>query len=79
MASFRYQAWGGIPEIKALSTLYQVKIGVVVIQDVEVLRFGHNPSCYERRIYVLYDGTHKNLCVNALNKSSFFPDDESVD
>ena len=35
------QAWGGIPELKALSDLYSIEIGCVVIQDVEVLLFGH--------------------------------------
>ena len=34
-------AWGGIPELKALSEIYGVEIGVVVIQDLEVLLFGH--------------------------------------
>jgi len=68
-------AWGGIPELKALSTLYDVEIGVVVIQDVEVLMFGHDRG-YESRVYVLYDGTHYNLCVDAHNHRTFKPNDE---
>ena len=52
-------AWGGIPELRALAMLYETEIGVVVIQDVEVLLFGKGTS--SKRIYVLYDGTHYNL------------------
>lgn len=33
-------AWGGIPELKALSQLFSVEIGVVVIADGEILLFG---------------------------------------
>ena len=48
-----------------------------MIQDVEVLMFGHD-RCYETRVYVLYDGTHYNLCVDAHNHRTFKPDDERV-
>ena len=73
-------AWGGIPELKALSDLYGVEFGVVVIQDIEVLLFGHNKGLAER-IYVLFDGTHYNLCVhkpshNAIPTRRFSPTDE---
>ena len=56
-------AWGGIPELKALADLYSVEFGVVVIADVEVLMFNHNKGLSER-VYVLFDGTHYNLCVH---------------
>lgn len=55
-------AWGGIPELKALADIYGVEFGVVVIHDTEVLMFNHNKGLQER-IYVLFDGTHYNLCV----------------
>ena len=35
-------AWGGIPELKALCDFYSIEMGVVVIQDCEVLMFNHN-------------------------------------
>lgn len=55
-------SWGGIPELKALADIYGVEFGVVVIHDTEVLMFNHNKGLQER-IYVLFDGTHYNLCV----------------
>jgi hypothetical protein len=33
-------AWGGIPELKALSKIYETQLAVVVIEDVDVLVFG---------------------------------------
>ena len=33
-------AWGGIPELKALSNIYQTQLAVVVIEDQQVLVFG---------------------------------------
>lgn len=33
-------AWGGIPELKALSLFFSVEFAVVVINDLEVLVFG---------------------------------------
>ena len=56
-------AWGGIPELKALCEIYDIEVGVVVTQDVEILLFGHGEGRKER-IYVLFDGTHYNLCVH---------------
>jgi len=69
------KAWGGIPELKALSTLYQVEIGVVVIQEEEILMFGHTMG-YKERVYVLYDGTHYNLLVSASSKQRRFPPED---
>lgn len=72
-------AWGGIPELKALGDLYSVEFGVVVIQDIEVLLFNHNKGLTER-VYVLFDGTHYNLCVHKQANGSrvhrFSPTDE---
>ena len=45
-----------------MSDFYGVEFGVVVIADVEVLLFGHKKGLSER-VYVLFDGTHYNLCV----------------
>lgn len=69
-------AWGGIPELKALSLYFEIEIGVVVIQDVEILLFGGDKN-YSKRIYVLYDGTHYNL-IRSKNHKVFDPKDESV-
>jgi len=72
-------AWGGIPELKALGDLYGVEMGVVVIQDMEVLMFGHNMGLQER-VYVLFDGTHYNLIVHKRSNGEivrrFNPSDE---
>jgi len=46
-----------------LGEIYGVEFGVVVVQDVEVLLFGHGEGRKER-IYVLFDGTHYNLVVH---------------
>ena len=73
-------AWGGIPELQCMSSLWEIEIGVVVIQDVEVLMFGHNKG-YSRRLYFLFDGTHYNLCItmDGANKvRSFNPTDEKA-
>ena len=74
-------AWGGIPEIKALSDLYSVEMGVVVIADMEVLLFGHKKGSQER-VYVLFDGTHYNLIVHKRSNGEtirkFSPTDEQA-
>jgi len=53
----------------------------VVIQDVEVLLFNHNKGLQER-VYVLFDGTHYNLCVSKVADRSpvrkFRPSDEQA-
>lgn len=69
-------AWGGIPELKALSLFYGVEFGVVVISDVEVLLFGKGQN-YTKRVYLLYDGTHYNLIKHKDNRS-FDPKDEAA-
>ena len=73
------EAWGGIPELKALSEIYGVEFGVVVIQDLEILLFGHGQGKTER-VYVLFDGTHYNLAVHEWMQGSkiakFNPKDE---
>ena len=38
-------------------------MGVVVMNDCEVLMFNHNKGL-TRRAYFLYDGCHYNLCVH---------------
>ena len=74
-------AWGGIPELKALSDLYSAEMACVVIQDIEVLLFGHNKGL-SKRIYVLFDGTHYNLIVhkkpNGDKVRTFSPQDEQA-
>ena len=75
-------AWGGIPELKALGDFYSVEMAVVVIQDIEVLLFNHNKGLSER-VYVLFDGTHYNLCVHKPQPSAspirrFNPADEQA-
>lgn len=57
------EAWGGIPELKALGEIYSIEFGVVVIQDVEILLFGLNEGRKDR-VYVLFDGTHYNLVAH---------------
>jgi hypothetical protein len=34
-------SWAGIPELKAMSELYKIEMGVVIIFDEEVLMFNH--------------------------------------
>jgi ubiquitin thioesterase OTU1 len=67
-------AWGGIPELKALSMVFECEFGVVVISDIEVLLFGKDKG-YKSRVYVLYDGTHYNLITHQ-GKRQFDPQDE---
>ena len=69
-------AWGGIPELKALSMYFQTEFAVVVISDLEVLVFGMGEG-YQRRVYLLYDGTHYNLAVSTDSKT-FDPKDDRV-
>ena len=56
-------------------------MGVVVIQDTEVLLFNHGKGLTER-VYVLFDGTHYNLCVhkreNGEKVRRFAPADEQA-
>ncbi len=70
-------AWGGIPELKALSQFYECEFGVVVISDLEVLVFGKDRG-YNKRVYVLYDGTHYNLISQSKLQRSFSPTNEQA-
>jgi hypothetical protein len=53
---------------------FETEFAVVVINDLEVLVFGQNKN-YQRRVYLLYDGTHYNLAVSADSKT-FHPNDD---
>ena len=35
-------AWGGTPELKALSEIYDVEIGLGIIEDSKIIVFGHS-------------------------------------
>ena len=54
--------WGGIPELKALSIHFQTEFAVVITSDLEIEVYGTGKG-YQKRVYLLYDGSHYNLAV----------------
>ena len=53
---------------------FQTEFAVVVISDLDVLVFGAGQG-YQKRVYVLYDGTHYNLAISKESKT-FHPSDD---
>ena len=49
---------------------------MVVIRDLDVLVYGGGQG-YQKRVYVLYDGTHYNLAISKESKT-FDPSDDKA-